>query len=134
MGLRWRPRWYVLGGATDIQEKGKRVAQIKEVRLVDDLDGSAADETVSFSIDGASYEIDLSAGNADKLREALAEYVGSARRAGGRRRSGTASRRPSRSAGSETAEIRAWARDNGHAVSERGRIPRHIVEAYEAAH
>jgi hypothetical protein len=109
------------------------VAQKVEVRLVDDLDGSAADETVSFSLDGVSYEIDLSSGNAAKLRDAVAEYVGSARRAGGRRRAAT-TRRASRAASSETAEIRAWARETGHAVSERGRIPRHIVEAYEAAH
>lgn len=109
------------------------MAQIREVRLVDDLDGSAADETVGFSLDGVSYEIDLSSGNADKLRDALADYVGSARRAGGRRRS-AAPRRAGRAASSETAQIRAWAREEGHPISERGRIPRHIVEAYEAAH
>ena len=60
------------------------MAQIQEIRLIDDLDGQEADETVEFGIDGKSYEIDLSSANAGKLREALAEFVSSARRAGGR--------------------------------------------------
>ena len=66
------------------------MAQIREIRLVDDLDGEVADETVEFGVDGKNYEIDLSTANAKKLRDALAEFVAAARRAGGRRRGGGA--------------------------------------------
>ncbi|MBO0851506.1 MAG: Lsr2 family protein, partial [Pseudonocardia sp.] len=64
------------------------MAQKVTVSLIDDLDGNKADETVEFGLDGKSYEIDLSSGNAGKLRDALADYVAAARRPGGRRRSG----------------------------------------------
>jgi len=64
------------------------MAQRVNVVLVDDIDGSEAVETVSFGLDGVQYEIDLSTGNADKLRAVLSLYVGHARRAGGRKRSG----------------------------------------------
>ena len=118
------------------------MAQIREVRLVDDLDGEAADETVEFGIDGKSYEIDLSKDNAGKLRDALADFVAAARRAGGRRRSsnaGTGS--PSGGAGSapkgrtaidreQNQAIREWARKQGMKVSDRGRIPAEVLEAY----
>lgn len=108
------------------------VAQRVEVVLVDDLNGEPAEETVQFGLDGASYEIDLSGTNAAALREALAVYVGHARRTGGRRVTG---RRPSAQAkGSESAAIRAWAKEQGVAVSERGRIPASVVAQYEAAH
>ena len=70
------------------------MAQIREVRLIDDLDGEAADETIEFGIDGKNYEIDLSKDNASKLRDALAAYVASARRSGGRRACAQAVHRP----------------------------------------
>jgi hypothetical protein len=107
------------------------VAQIREIRLIDDLDGEAADETVEFGIDGKGYEIDLSKENAGKLRDALAAYVASARRAGGRRRggSGGGSRRPSIDREQNQA-IREWARKRGMKVSDRGRIPAEVLEAY----
>lgn len=113
------------------------MAQRVEVVLVDDLDGGIADETVQFGLDGVSYEIDLSAENAAALRDAVAVYVGHGRRLGGRRSSsrsssGSSSRRSGGS--SETAQIRAWAREQGLPVNERGRIPGDIVEQYEAAH
>jgi hypothetical protein len=109
------------------------VAQRVEVVLVDDLDGEPAEETVQFSLDGASYEIDLTSENAEALREALAPFLGHARRVGGRR---TASRRSAGTPakGGESAAIRTWAREQGLAVSERGRIPATIVAQYEAAH
>lgn len=112
------------------------MAQKVQVVLVDDLDQGEADETVSFSLDGVSYEIDLSSGNAAQMRNAFATYVGVARRVGGRSNAGRGSRRTaSRSAGSgRTAEIREWARTNGHKVNERGRIPGTVVEAFEKAH
>jgi hypothetical protein len=113
------------------------VAQKVTVSLIDDLDGDKADETVEFGLDGKSYEIDLSTGNADKLRDALASYVAAARRPGGRRRSGGASaaaatataRRPSVDREQNQA-IRDWARKRGMKVSDRGRIPADVLEAY----
>lgn len=102
-----------------------------QVILEDDIDGGEADETVTFSLDGVSYEIDLSKKNANKMRDALAPYVGSARKVGGRKRRGGG--RSSSKAGS-SAEIREWARNNGWEIPERGRIAAEVREAYEAAH
>lgn len=109
------------------------MAQKVQVLLVDDLDGGTADETVSFSLDGISYEIDLSSANAAKMRDAFATYVGTARRVGGRAATGRGRGRGAARSG-RIAEIRAWARDNGYKVSERGRVPADIVEAYDKAH
>jgi len=114
------------------------VAQKVTVLLVDDIDGGPADETVSFSLDGVSYEIDLSAKNAGKLRDSLATHIGLARRLGGRSSSGRAGGRSqgsrrSRGGDNRTASIREWARANGHQVNERGRIAATVVEAYEKA-
>lgn len=111
------------------------MAQKVLVSLVDDLDGSEAEETVEFGLDGVSYEIDLSSENAEELRDALAQYVEHARRAGGRKRAGTrgAAKAPGRSAAVDREQnqaIRAWARKNGYEVSDRGRIPSEVVEAY----
>jgi len=117
------------------------VAQQILVSLVDDLDGSEADETVQFALDGVTYEIDLSAENAEELRDALAQYIEHARRSGGRKR--TSSRRraggqaPARSSSAEREQnqaIRAWARKNGYEISDRGRIPSEVAEAYRKAH
>ena len=109
------------------------MAQIREIRLVDDLDGAVADETVEFGVDGKNYEIDLSTANAKKLRDALSDFVASARRSGGRRRASsapaTASRRPSIDREQNQA-IREWARKRGMKVSDRGRIPAEVLEAY----
>jgi hypothetical protein len=111
------------------------MAKRVHVVLEDDLDGGTADETVSFALDGVSYEIDLSRANAAKLRDALAGYVGHGRRVGapprGRaRRSGT----PARTDREQLQAIREWARANGHQVSDRGRIAASVVEAFNAAH
>lgn len=103
------------------------------VILEDDLDGGQADETVSFSLDGVTYDIDLSTKNAGKLRDFLAPYVGSARRIGGRAARGRSAAKAS-GGGSNTAQIREWARSKGLEVSERGRIPAAITEQYEKAH
>ena len=111
------------------------MAQIKEVRLVDDLTGDAADETIEFGLDGRSYEIDLTNDNAKKLRDVLADYVGAARRPSSgppRRRGGSSSsaaRRPSVDREQNQA-IREWARKRGMKVSDRGRIPAEVLEAY----
>lgn len=120
------------------------MAQKVVVSLVDDLDQSEADETVEFGLDGATYEIDLSESNASVLRDKLADYVAHARRSGGRRKSSTASSPApaSRRAGGGRAAvdreqnqaIREWARKQGMTVSERGRIPSEVSEAYHKAH
>lgn len=106
------------------------MAQRVQVLLEDDLDGGTADETVQFALDGKAYEIDLKSGNAEKLREALAPYVESARRQSGRVSS---SRRVTRIAAEDTGKIREWARANGFEVNDRGRVPANIREAYERA-
>ena len=104
------------------------------VTLVDDLDGGEAEEQVEFGVDGKSYEIDLSASNSKKLREALAPFVAAARRAGaggGRRRStgSAAAARPAVDREQNQA-IREWAQQQGMKISERGRIPATVLEAY----
>jgi hypothetical protein len=110
------------------------VAQIREVRLIDDLDGESADETVEFGLDGKVFEIDLSKDNAGRLRDALAEFVAAARKSGGARRRSAAApaapvRRPSIDREQNQA-IRDWARKRGMKVSDRGRIPADVLEAY----
>lgn len=109
------------------------MAQKVQVILVDDMDGGSADETVSFSLDGVAYEIDLSDKNAASFRDSMAQYVGLARRVGGRAASGRGTSRR-KSGDNKTAQIREWARANGHQVNERGRIPATVVEAYDKAH
>lgn len=107
------------------------MAQKVNIVLVDDLDGSEASETVSFGLDGTSYEIDLNDRNAAALREALSGYIGHGRKVP------AGSRRPARrtSAGaSNTKEVRDWAKANGYDVSERGRVSAEIKAAYDAAH
>jgi hypothetical protein len=112
------------------------MAQKVRVLLIDDLDGSDAAETVTFAVDGVSYEIDLNEKNARDLREAFAPWIGHARRAGGRK---TTSKRSGGSgsgsaSGSEAGKIREWARENGFQVSERGRVSAEVREAYAKAH
>ena len=107
------------------------MAQKITVALEDDLAGGPADETVRFGIGGSEYEIDLSKNNARALRRHLAPFIDHARKAGRgpRRRSGRTAVSRERSG-----DIRAWAKDHGIAVSDRGRIPASIVEQYEAGH
>ncbi|MFI5888113.1 Lsr2 family protein [Streptomyces sp. NPDC051554] len=109
------------------------MAQQTIIQLLDDLDGSEASETVVFGLDGKTYEIDLNEKNAAKLRKALASYVDKGRKMnqarGGRRGGATQA-----AAGSgDTALIRAWAKENGHEVNDRGRVPADIKEAYAKA-
>ena len=106
------------------------MAQRTHIDLIDDLDGSPAAETVSFSVDGVGYEIDLSEGNAARLRNALAPFVAAGRKQSNVRRQG---RRKSGSVGDATA-IRTWAQAQGLAVSNRGRVSAEIRQAYENAH
>ena len=107
------------------------MAQKVQVLLVDDLDGGEATETVSFGLDGSSYEIDLSAVNADKIRKELALYIDKSRKVSAPARR----RRPRTGPGRQhSAAIREWAKQRGYHVNERGRIPASIVTEYEASH
>ncbi len=107
------------------------MAQKVNIILVDDLDGSEATETVSFGLDGSSYEIDLNDANAASLREALGGYVGHARKVtGGARRA----RKATAGSSTNTKDVREWAKDQGMEVSERGRISADVQQAYDAAH
>ena len=107
------------------------MAQSVQIILEDDLEGGAADETVQFGLDGRDYEIDLSTANAEKLREALRPYAAAGRKAG---RTSTRSTGARTSKGDpDTAKIRAWAKENGYEVSDRGRVHQSIKDAYYAA-
>jgi len=110
------------------------VAQRLLVRYIDDLDGTEADtvETVQFALDGVSYEIDLSETNSARLRDALTEFVGHARRLGGRSRRGQGASAAAGRNRTDTEAIREWARANGHTISDRGRIPSRVLDAYSA--
>ena len=125
------------------------MAQRTVIQLVDDIDGTQITdnqgETVTFGLDGATYEIDLTDQNAKQLREAVQVYIANGRRiGGGRGRSagtgGVPTQRRSGGASSgkrdpeQTKAIKDWARANGHKVAERGRISQRVIEAYEAAH
>jgi hypothetical protein len=108
------------------------MAQKVNIVLVDDIDGSDAVETVSFGLDGTTYEIDLNKKNAAALRDALSGYVGHARKVtgsrGGRRPTGKAT-----TTGPSAREVRDWARSNGFTVPDRGRIPADVREAFDNA-
>ncbi|HUD37782.1 MAG TPA: Lsr2 family protein [Streptosporangiaceae bacterium] len=100
------------------------------ITLEDDLDGGPAEETVRFGLGGAEYEIDLNAANAGRFRAQLAPFIDHARKPGRGQNA-----RPGRSseARRDSAEVRAWARDHGIKISERGRLPASVTEQYEAA-
>ncbi|GAB3025827.1 Lsr2 family protein [Nocardioides flavus (ex Wang et al. 2016)] len=109
------------------------MAQKVNIVLVDDLDGTEATETVTFGLDGTTYEIDLNDANAAALREAMSGYVGHARKVtGGARRTRKAASGSSSS--SNTKDVREWAKAQGMEVSERGRISADVQQAYDAAH
>jgi hypothetical protein len=117
------------------------MARKVQVILSDDLDDSiSADETVTFALDGTTYEIDLSEKNAAEMRDVLGKYVSAARKVSSRSRASSGAGRSRATGGGgrmdreQAGAIRDWARKNGHAVSDRGRIPASVVEAFEAAH
>jgi hypothetical protein len=108
------------------------VAQKVQTLYIDDLDGSAAEGTVRFSLDGTSYEIDLNAKHTQELRNALAPFISSARRAGGTQRRIRTSRRASAN-GVDPTEVREWAKGQGIDVKDRGRVPAELVVKFKAA-
>jgi hypothetical protein len=108
------------------------VAQKVQTLYVDDIDGSDADGTIRFGLDGTDYEIDLNAENAQALRDALAGYISAARRAGG----GTRQVRSGRKApanGVNTTAVRVWAKAQGLEVKDRGRVPAELMVKFKAA-
>ena len=107
------------------------MAKKTHIELVDDIDGSKADETIAFSIDGAHYEIDLSAENAEKIRAEIGEWAEKGTRVA--RKKARRASAPS-SSSEENARIRQWAKDNGYEVGDRGRISAEIRRAYADAH
>jgi hypothetical protein len=109
------------------------VAQKIQTLYVDDIDGSDAEGTVRFGLDGTEYEIDLNAEHAQALKDGLARYVKAARRVGGAaRRPSRAGRRASAS-GLNTTEVREWAKAQGIEVKDRGRIPAELVVKFKSA-
>jgi Lsr2 len=109
------------------------VAQKIQTLLIVDLDGSVAEGTVRFGLDGAQYEIDLNAGHAKELREALARYVHAARRVGGSAGKPVRGNRPGSAGGLNTPEVREWARAQGIEVKDRGRVPADLMVKFKAA-
>ena len=106
------------------------MAQRTQIMYVDDIDGSEAEGTVRFGLDGVDYEIDLSKKHADQLAKAVRPYIETARKVSSSRRTVRASR-PARH---NQSDVRAWARAQGLKVSDRGRIPADVLAKYESAH
>ena len=109
------------------------MAQKVQTLFIDDLDGSEAEGTVRFGLDGAEYEIDLNAGHAQALRDALARYVQAARRSGGGVRRPVRGGRKAPGGGVDTTEVREWAKAQGIDVKDRGRVPAELVVKFKAA-
>ena len=109
------------------------------IEFIDDLDGSPATQTVTFAVDGVTYEIDLSDANAAQLRGDISRWTDHGRRVGGRRARTTKTTTTSGTATTSSRKrdlgaVREWAKANGHKVSDRGRVPQSILDAYDAAH
>jgi uncharacterized membrane protein len=124
----------VYTGAPEISERNQAaVAQKIQTLFIDDLDGSAAEGTVRFGLDGTEYEIDLNEQHARQLREALAQYVSAARRASGAARRPARTGRRAAASGLNTGEVREWAKAQGIEVKDRGRVPAELVVKFKAA-
>jgi nucleoid-associated protein Lsr2 len=109
------------------------VAQKVQTLFIDDIDGSEAEGTVRFGLDGTEYEIDLNAKHAEALRKALARYVEAARRNPGTRRPARSTGRRPSSGGLNTTEVRDWAKSQGIDVKDRGRVPAELIVKFKAA-
>jgi len=115
------------------------MAQKTQIIMTDDLDGSEATQTVTFAFQGTSYEIDLNDEHASSIEESFAEWITNARKTTGGRSTSTPARSSSgggrASSGPKRTDldaVRAWARENGHEVSDRGRVSNKVLEAYDA--
>jgi hypothetical protein len=109
------------------------MAQRIEVLLIDDTDGSEAEETVRFALDGTEYEIDLNAGNAAKLRKALTRYKEAGRRTSAQARKPASSGRHSAGGQPDNGKVREWAKAQGIEVKDRGRVPAELIVRFRAA-
>ena len=109
------------------------MAQKIQTLFIDDLDGSTAEGTVRFGLDGTGYEIDLNARHAKELRDVLARYVDAARRAGGGARKPARGSRRAAAGGLNTTEVREWARAQGIEVKDRGRVPADLMVKFRSA-
>jgi hypothetical protein len=109
------------------------MAQKIQTLFIDDIDGSAAEGTVRFGLDGTDYEIDLNAKHAQELRDSLARYLNAARRAGGGARRPARGGRRGPAAGPNSTEVREWAKAQGIEVKDRGRVPAELVVKFKAA-
>ena len=126
--------WIVYTGAPEISERNRAVvAQKIQTLFIDDLDGSAAEGTVRFGLDGTEYEIDLNEEHAKALRDALARYVSAARRPSGAARRSARNGRRVPATGLNTTEVREWAKAQGIEVKDRGRVPAELVVKFKAA-
>lgn len=114
-------------------EEEATMAQKIQTLFIDDLDGSEAEGTIRFGLDGAEYEIDLNAEHAQALRDALARYVGAARRAAGSARRPVRNGRRATSNGLNPTEVREWARSQGIEVKDRGRVPAELMVKFKAS-
>jgi len=124
--VRWRP-------PVRVGRDGQPVAQNIQTRFIHDLDGSEAEGTIRFGLDGTEYEIDLNAEHAQTLRDALARYVQAARRAGGGARRPARGGRRATASGVDSTEVREWAKAQGIDVKDRGRVPAELVVKFKAA-
>ena len=109
------------------------MAQKIQTLFIDDIDGSAAEGTVRFGLDGTEYEIDLNTKHAQELRDALARYVNAARRAGGGARRPARGGRRGSASGPNSTEVREWAKAQGMEVKDRGRVPAELVVKFKEA-
>ena len=109
------------------------MAQKIQTLFIDDLDGSAAEGTLRFGLDGTEYEIDLNEKHAEALREALARYVSAARRVSGAARRPARTGRRAPATGPNTTEVREWAKAQGIEVKDRGRVPADLVVKFKTA-
>lgn len=103
-----------------------------KIILIDDIDGTEADRTIQFGLNGTTYEIDLNETNTQKLEAALAPFVEKATKVAGRRSSGQTRRTTAGPSFSQN--VRAWAKEQGITVPDRGRVPNTVLEQYKAAH
>ncbi len=109
------------------------MAQKIQTLFIDDLDGSTAEETVRFGLDGTEFEIDLNAGHAKELRDVLARYMDAARRTGGSARKPAHGSRRGTAGGLNTTKVREWARAQGIEVKDRGRVPAALMIKFQSA-
>lgn len=105
------------------------MSQKVQVILTDDISGGQADETVNFALDGKTYEVDLNTENATALRNAMGPFIAVARRG-----NSTGPKSAKKTTRNDLDAVRAWARETGYQVSDRGRVSRDVLSAYDAAH